>query len=91
MDVMGLINVNFEVTARTFRTIIEFIRRYVNNSYQIALYLNMNRIIKAETDINECTKETLNLLQVVNFLRFKNAAATVHAGLKWLKKARVNL
>jgi hypothetical protein len=51
----------------------------------------MNRVIKAEMDLNECIKEVKSLLKLINFLRFQNAAYTVHSGLKWLKKARINI
>ena len=51
----------------------------------------MNRIIKAEIDLNECIKEVNNLLKLVNFLRLQNVAYTVYTGLKWLKKARINI
>jgi hypothetical protein len=51
----------------------------------------MNRIIKAEMDINESIKEVQQLLKLINFLRFQNAAYTVHSGLKWVKKARINI
>ena len=51
----------------------------------------MNRIIKAEIDMNDCIKEVKNLLKLVNFLRFQNAAYTVYTGKKWLKKARINI
>jgi hypothetical protein len=51
----------------------------------------MNRVIKAEMDLNECIKEVKHLLKLVNFLKFQNAAYTVYTGLKWLKKARINI
>ena len=63
----------------------------MNTSYQVGLYLNMNRVIKAEMDLNECTKEVKNLLKLVNFLRLQNAAYTVHVAKKWHKKAKVNI
>lgn len=91
MEVMHLINVNFDIVNKTFRTITDFIRKYVNNSYCVALYLNMNRVIKAEIDINEATKEATNLFKLVNFVRLHNAAFIIVVARKWLKRARINL
>lgn len=71
--------------------VLGFMHKYTNNTYSIGLYLNMNRVIKAELDINQCIKEVKILLKLINFLRFQNAAYTVHSGLKWLKKARINI
>mmetsp|Transcript_41880 Transcript_41880/g.40211 ORF Transcript_41880/g.40211 Transcript_41880/m.40211 type:complete len:85 (+) Transcript_41880:446-700(+) len=71
--------------------ILQFMKKYTNPQYSITLYLNMNRIIKAEMDLNECIKEVKCLLKLVNFLKLQNAAYTVHCGLKWLKKARINI
>jgi hypothetical protein len=87
MEIMHLINVNFDIVNKTFRSIIDFIRRYVNNSYCVALYLNMNRIIKAEIDINEATKEARSLFKLVNFVRLYNAAFVIVFAKKWLKRA----
>ena len=82
LDVLNLIKLHFEVVSKLFRLIFQFIKKYQNNSYQIALYLNMNRLIKAEMDLNEAMREAQILLKLVNFLRFQNAAYTVYAGKK---------
>ena len=66
---MHLINITFDVVNKTFRAITDFIRKCINNSYSISLYLNMNRIIKAELDINESMKEVKQLFKLANFLR----------------------
>ena len=59
-----------KIVSKVFRLIIAFIKKYTNNSYCIGLYLNMNRVIKAEMDLNECIKEVKHLLKLVNFLKF---------------------
>ena len=91
MEIMHLINVNFDIVNKTFRSITGFIRKYVNNSYCVSLYLNMNRVIKAEIDINEATKEATSLFKLVNFIRLHNAAFIITISKKWLKRARINL
>eukprot|EP00347_Sterkiella_histriomuscorum_P014467 403360758 len=90
-DVLGLIKIHYEIVSKIFRQIIAFIKKYTNTSYCVGLYLNMNRVIKAEMDLNECIKEVKQLLKLVNFLKFQNAAYTVYTGLKWLKKAKINI
>lgn len=90
-DVMGLIQLHYDIVSKVFRLILQFVKKYSNSSYQVGLYLNMNRVIKAEMDLNECTKEVKNLLKLVNFLRLQNAAYTVHVAKKWHKKAKVNI
>ena len=90
-EVTKLIMLSYVVIKNQFNAITKFVRKFVNNKYSISSYINMNRLIKAEIDINDSIKEGKKILKVINFLRFQNAAVTVNAALKWLKKARINL
>ena len=90
-EVMKQVMSWYTIIQSQFDALHKFIRKFVNNKYFIASYINMNRLIKSEIDINDSTKVSEKLLKVINFLRFQNAAVTVHAGLKWLKKARSNI
>ena len=82
---------SYAVIKKQYEAIIKFVRKYINNKYLVSSYMNMNRLIKAEIDINDSTKEANKIFKVINFLRFQNAAVTVNAALKWLKKARNNI
>ena len=73
------------------KLVLEFGRRFVNDSYQISLYLNLARLIRAEQEVNELLSEGQKLIKEVNFLMFQNAGMAVHAGVVWLRKARMNL
>jgi hypothetical protein len=84
MDVFGLIKIYAEVLRQMFTVIFAFVRKYTNNSYSISLYLNMNRIIKAELDLNETIRCMKNLLRVCAFLNFQNAGHVVTCGRFWL-------
>lgn len=90
-EIIGLIRIHYEIVSKIYRQIIAFIKRFTNNSYCVGLYLNMNRVIKAEIDLNECMREVQSLIKLINFLKFQNAAFTIFTGKKWLKKARVNI
>ena len=39
------------------KLVLEFGRRFVNDSYQISLYLNLARLIRAEQEVNELLSE----------------------------------
>ena len=80
---MKLIIVSYNIVGKQFRAVFDFVRKYINNSYSIASYINMNRMIKAEIDLNDVMKEMKELSKCINFLRFQNAAITVHCALKW--------
>lgn len=73
-DIISLIRSHYEVfiftllidkqiVSKVFRLIIAFIQKYTNQSYCVGLYLNMNRIIKAELDLNEATREVRQLVK----------------------------
>ena len=74
-----------------FSVIFAFIRRYTNPSYCVGLYLNMNRIIKAEIDVNEAMKAIKALIRLISFLKFQNMGVVVAAAVFMIRKARFNL
>ena len=51
----------------------------------------MNRIIKAEIDLNEATKGIKALIRLISFLKFQNLGNVTYIGVWWIKKARNNL
>ena len=71
-----------------FKLLNEFARRYLNDSYQVTLYINMVRIQKAEMELNELTCECQKVIKEISMLMMHNVAITVYAGTMWLKKAR---
>jgi hypothetical protein len=89
--VLALITIYGDVVKRLFEVLFNFIRTYTNPSYCVGLYLNMNRIIKAEMDMNEAIKGIKNLLRMISFLKFQNLGIVVYVGVWWTKKARNNL
>ena len=46
----------------------------------MGLYLNMNRVIKAEIDINEAVKALKLLIRMISFLKFQNMGRAVIIG-----------
>ena len=69
-DVVQLIKIYADLIRQLFGVIFEFIRRFTNPSYSIGLYLNMNRIIKAEADMNEAVRAIRILVKQIAFLKF---------------------
>jgi hypothetical protein len=51
----------------------------------------MNRVIKAEVNLNEALKALRALLRMVAFLKFQNAGIAIVCGNYWLRKARTTL
>jgi hypothetical protein len=90
-EVMQQIMSCYIVIKGQYEALLKFMRKFVNNKFFIASYINMNRLIKSEIDINDSSKLSAKIFKIINFLRFQNAAVTVHAALKWLKKARSNI
>jgi hypothetical protein len=90
-DVLSLITIYGDVVKQLFEVIFNFIRSYTNNSYCVGLYLNMNRIIKAEIDMNEAIKGLKGALRLVSFLKFQNLGTVAYVGVWWTRKARNNL
>ena len=56
-DLANLIEVQFQVSCKLFALLMHFARRYTNDSYNISLYMNMARVSKAETELNEFIEE----------------------------------
>ena len=53
---MTLVKIYADLIKQLFAVIFDFVRKFTNSSYSIGLYLNMNRIIKAEADMNEAIR-----------------------------------
>lgn len=80
---INVCKVQFDITAKIFKLILAFIRTYVNNSFNIVMYVNLNRIIKAEYDINLIHKEMRTLMRKANFFRLQNVIFTKYFAHKW--------
>jgi hypothetical protein len=91
MDIFALVKIYADIVKQLFGVIYAFVRKYNNNSYSISLYLNMNRIIKAEIDLNESIKAMKALVRVCSFLNFQNLGTVATCHKVWIKKARRNL
>ena len=63
-------------------------RTYVNNSFNVVMYVNMNRIIKAEYDVNLIHKEMRTLMRKANFFRLQNVIFTKYFAHKWAESTR---
>ena len=61
-EIVNLIEVQLQVAVKLFKLILEFGRRYINDSYHISLYLNMGRIMRAEQELDEIQQEGQKLL-----------------------------
>ena len=65
----NLIKLQFQVAAKLFRSVLKFGKKHIHSEFQISYYLNMNRLAKAEVDLNELIVESTHLLSEVNFFR----------------------
>ena len=72
------------------KLILQFGKRYINNSYSVTLYLNMGRLINAEVDINELLLSSDQLLITVNFLRLQIICKVVHCTKVWKSKYKAH-
>jgi len=66
---INVCKVQFDITAKIFQLILAFMRQYINNSFNVVMYINMNRILKAEYDINLINKDMRTLMRKANFFR----------------------
>ena len=66
---INVCKVQFDITAKIFKLILAFMRQYVNNTFNIAMYVNMSRVIKSEHDLNMIYKEMKTLMRKANFFR----------------------
>ena len=87
-DMANLVNVQFIVCSKLFKMVLAFAKRYLNDSYSITLFVNMNRLKGAEIELNEMMKTSQELMVMLNFIRLKNLLTTVHIKTIWLKKTR---
>ena len=85
---INVCKVQFDITAKIFKLILAFMRTYVNNSFNVVMYVNMNRIIKSEYDIVLIHKEMRVLMRKANFFRLQNIIFTKYFAHKWAQKTR---
>ena len=52
------------------------------------MYINMNRILKAEYDINLINKDMRTLMRKANFFRLQNVIFTKYFAHKWAQSNR---
>jgi hypothetical protein len=86
-----VITIYKDLVTQLFGILFSFIRRYTNSSYCVGLYLNMNRVIKAEIDLNEANKGLKTALRLIAFCKFQNLGMTGAVAAVWLKKGRNRL
>jgi hypothetical protein len=84
-ELAHLINLQFQVLSKLFKMVLNFGKRYLNDSYSVTLFINMNRLVAAEVELNELLKDSKELLVMINFLRLKNVALTLMVKTVWLK------
>ena len=65
-----------------------FARRYTNESYNISLYLNMARLLKAEQELNEMLEEGGKLLKEVTWIWISNTCWTVYCATTIVRRWR---
>lgn len=58
------------MAVKLFKLILEFGRRFVNDSYQIAFYINMARVHRAEQEIDELTSEGTKFVKELSIITF---------------------
>ena len=80
---INVCKVQFDITSKIFKLILAFMRTYINNSFSVAMYVNMNRIIKAEHDVVLIDKEMKMLMRRSNFYRLQNVMFTKYFAHKW--------
>ena len=88
-EMSNLVNLQFQVCTKLFRTILQFGKRYVNSQYSITLYLNMGRLINAESELNELMKSSEQLLSLSNFLRVQTACKVAWCLVRWIRVYRI--
>ena len=90
-ELANLVNLQFQVCSKLFKMVLQFGKRYLNDSYSVTLFINMNRLVAAEVELNELLKTSKELLVMVNFLRLKNVALTLMVKAYWIRTARGKL
>ena len=90
-ELVNLLDVEVQVACKLFRLVLEFARRFINDSYQITMYVNMARLLRAEQEVNELIREGEKFLKELNFLLVQNVCIAVHCGVQWLRRARQSI
>ena len=85
---VNVCKVQYDITAKIFKLILAFIRTYANNSFNVVIHVNLNRIIKAEYDVNLIHKEMRILMRKANFFRMQNVIFTKYFAHKWAQSTR---
>ena len=85
---INVCKVQYDITAKVFKLVLAFIRTYVNNSFNVVVHVNLNRIIKAEYDVNLIHKEMRTLMRKANFFRLQNVIFTKYFAHKWAQSTR---
>ena len=78
----------FKVAAKLFRQTFDFAKRYINDTYQITLFLNMARLQAAELELNNTIVECGKFLKTLSMLWISNSIYTVIFAQKMLRMAR---
>lgn len=68
-----------------------FAQRYQNNSYNVTLVVNMNRLRAAEVELNEMIKTSQELVTLLNLLRLRQLCTMVFIKAHWTKSVRDKL
>lgn len=61
-ELAEMVTKHYMVCSKLFKMVLEFAQRYMNDSYQVTLVVNMNRLRSAEIDLNEMLKTTKELV-----------------------------
>lgn len=80
---INVCKVQYDISAKVYKLILAFLRQYINNSFNVAMYVNMNRLLKAEHDINLINKDMRTLMRKANFFRLQNVVFTKYFAHKW--------
>ena len=80
--------VQYDITAKLFKLLLAFMKEYINNSFNITMYVNMNRIMKAEHDVNLIHRDMRTLMRKANFYRMQNVVFTKYFAHKWVLSCR---
>jgi hypothetical protein len=85
---INVCKVQYDITAKIFKLILAFMRTYINNSFNVVMYVNMNRIVKSEYDIILIHKEMRTIMRKANFFRVQNVIFTKYFAHKWAHSTR---
>ena len=80
-----------ELLRKCYSVLQDFVHKFLNTNYAVSLYLNMNRLVKAEKDLKDAKEEMTQLKRICSFLRLQNFSFIINTSTRWLKKARITL